>query len=400
MSKNKNIENWFQQNKERANETPRSELWNRLEEQLEGSVKQEKKRSWMQLVAGVAALLLIAVILMNPFSSTFDNNVALKESKTTNTADENIPKISSVEEEVAIAADTFTSLSKPRSAEVKIEVAEVTQPEIDDVVVDRSKSMGFILDEEATGASPPPLTIPNEEAAVEYRIVTEEEKTIDTETIAESMEDEVLENESDVNEQRDALARSEMAKTSSAGNEKNKQSKVEGFMASGDVARMSGTPASQQGSVNLDWMVGEWTEERSNQTIVESWEKISDEELVGEGYAISNKDTIFYEQLKISSFNGQVILQMQVDEASPPVNFQMVRNDGSVAVFNNYAIEFPNEIVYERQGPNQLNATFRAQSNQDLNDTNVVNSRNKQYLQQRNNISNTEMYRNMKRSGN
>ena len=424
MKNEKDILKWFKNNSDHANEAPGPNVWNRLENELQSQPVVSVKLQWWKLASGIAALFLISVLIFSPFSHRQGVQFAKNDSSV---------EAASAEMDKAIVSkaaydDSVNNLKVTVGEIVKLSEKNKVQNE-ESIMTANSNDQSSGYSKESAGnldqiaINPPPALEPVEIASITNDkpeiVVVDNEPSIFAMTDSNESEDEEQIEISDI-ELNDEMGGVGLNKTSvmdietanareeevqmeedNLTNDK-RNNKIEGVsIQSMKKDRMSGTPANQRGSVDLDWMVGEWQEEKANQTIVENWMKINENELIGEGYAISQTDTVFYEQLKISSFNGQVILQMQIDQASPPVNFQLVRNDGSIAVFNNYEIEFPNEIVYERLGNNILNATLRsAQSNGFINDSNYVGNRNINYLQQRNNMSNSEMYRNMRRNTN
>jgi hypothetical protein len=105
--------------------------------------------------------------------------------------------------------------------------------------------------------------------------------------------------------------------------------------------------SSDKGANGLKWLIGEWQSQVSDITYLETWKKVSDEQLSGNSYIIQQGDTVYRDHAKIEFIGESAAYIIAPTESKEPVIFKLTKATNSEAVFENSAREFPQLIVYE-----------------------------------------------------
>ena len=82
--------------------------------------------------------------------------------------------------------------------------------------------------------------------------------------------------------------------------------------------------------------------------------KLNATTLGGVGYSFERKDTTFTETLRIEQIGNDIFYIAEVPHNPGPVRFKLMRLDECSAVFENPEHDFPNRIIYIRQGEDSL----------------------------------------------
>ena len=116
---------------------------------------------------------------------------------------------------------------------------------------------------------------------------------------------------------------------------------------------------------NLEWLIGKWkrSNNESGKTTFETWHKINKKEYKGNGYTLSNNDTISMENMTISKANNKWKLAVITKDEETPTYFNIIKIDNNSFTCENKDIDFPNKIHYWKDGET-LKATV---SNSDIN---------------------------------
>lgn len=144
---------------------------------------------------------------------------------------------------------------------------------------------------------------------------------------------------------------------------------------------------------NFNWLLGNWEGDAPNGDSYEEWIKEDEHTIVGNGFFQINGDTLLTEEMKIKQEGESIYLITAIDSGKKPVRFRLRSVNGEVAIFENPAVDFPNEIIVEQHSDNNYSTIMK--------NGKVKNMRSAQrsYLNKRNNIYyNNEVIRNLKRS--
>lgn len=107
--------------------------------------------------------------------------------------------------------------------------------------------------------------------------------------------------------------------------------------------------ASAQTGGALDWLSGYWLSCDDGVETAENW--IGAERGVLLGTNLTRGRSVSYEFLRIApNATGGLSYYSMPEGRSPPTEFAMVSQDGQRAVFENPAHDFPQRIIYAREG--------------------------------------------------
>lgn len=110
--------------------------------------------------------------------------------------------------------------------------------------------------------------------------------------------------------------------------------------------------AAQQGAppnIAPDWMSGYWLSCAGGEEVAENWFGAGAGVLLGTNLTRSSRTS--FEFLRIASnAQGGLSYYSMPNGRSPATEFAMVSNDGRRAVFENPAHDFPQRIIYARDG--------------------------------------------------
>lgn len=109
---------------------------------------------------------------------------------------------------------------------------------------------------------------------------------------------------------------------------------------------------------NLDWLAGCWRSEDGDRTSEECWTASGGRMLLGVHRDVGPRGAAF-EFLRIAE-DGETVSYFASPSGRPPVAFQLVESGERRVVFENPDHDFPQRLVYWREGKNRLRA--RAES--------------------------------------
>lgn len=112
-------------------------------------------------------------------------------------------------------------------------------------------------------------------------------------------------------------------------------------------------PLDDEPITNLYWLVGDWqTREKDGNIIQEHWKLNEAKELEGYGLHIKNTDTLFREILSIKNIHG-ALCYIATPQNSGPVLFTLTQRKEDTWTFRNSRHDFPQRIIYTKQGAKQ-----------------------------------------------
>jgi hypothetical protein len=105
---------------------------------------------------------------------------------------------------------------------------------------------------------------------------------------------------------------------------------------------------------NLGWISGCWTSENkdTNSSVSEFWTMVAGESMLGVGRTIKNGKTVDYEYLRIALYEKGIFYVAKPKANAEETPFRLTKLTPSEAVFENPAHDFPQKIIYRRDGTN------------------------------------------------
>jgi hypothetical protein len=110
----------------------------------------------------------------------------------------------------------------------------------------------------------------------------------------------------------------------------------------------------------LDWIVGEWKRDGRRGEVYESWQRLSDRTIEGDSWIVSSSDGKEYpiESLLLIEMAGELFYIPKVAENEYPVPFRRTSMEPGHVVFENPTHDFPQKIIYHRNGDHGLTVTI------------------------------------------
>jgi len=106
----------------------------------------------------------------------------------------------------------------------------------------------------------------------------------------------------------------------------------------------------------FSWLQGKWEGTADDEQIAEQWQPINGNTMSGSGWAIAGQDTVFKEQMTIEQRGEDIFYIAMVAENGGPVDFKYTGEKNDSIVFENPQHDFPQRVVYFKQGAEKLYA--------------------------------------------
>jgi len=113
----------------------------------------------------------------------------------------------------------------------------------------------------------------------------------------------------------------------------------------------------------LHWLVGTWKAERQTATVYERWAITDDYRMDGQGFRITQGDTLFTEQVRIQVQDEVLYYVADVPHNLEEVWFRLTRITKDEATFENPQHDFPQVIVYRRESDYKLYVRVEGEEN-------------------------------------
>lgn len=110
---------------------------------------------------------------------------------------------------------------------------------------------------------------------------------------------------------------------------------------------------------DLAWMAGAWSREEGGRWTEESWTGPRGGVMLGHSRSGRGETVREFEFLRIAADAGGTLAYFAQPGGRPPVAFRLVRREGTSAVFENAAHDYPQRIEYRRDGET-MTATISA----------------------------------------
>lgn len=103
---------------------------------------------------------------------------------------------------------------------------------------------------------------------------------------------------------------------------------------------------------DFKWLEGEWRSNTDGQQSVESWKRQSAQMLEGTGIVMSKGDTVFTEKMRIYNTGTKIYFEMPLESGKVPVRYALKQFFADRMVFENTAIDFPQQVILDKHSPN------------------------------------------------
>ena len=108
---------------------------------------------------------------------------------------------------------------------------------------------------------------------------------------------------------------------------------------------------------DLAWLTGCWEGRQGESVIEEVWSKPAGGSMLGFGRTVNGGRTIAFEFMQVREENGSLTYMPQ-PQGGARVSFPLKNSVGAKMTFENKEHDFPQRVIYERGGPELLNAAI------------------------------------------
>lgn len=112
---------------------------------------------------------------------------------------------------------------------------------------------------------------------------------------------------------------------------------------------LCGPRAVRAGVDDLAWMAGHWEIEGAGKHVEEVWLAPEGGTMLGMSRTVHDGKTVAFEFLRLQE-RGDAVFYVASPNGATPTDFRLVESDGTRAVFENPAHDFPQRIAYRRDG--------------------------------------------------
>lgn len=109
---------------------------------------------------------------------------------------------------------------------------------------------------------------------------------------------------------------------------------------------------------SFKWLHGTWINHTEGMECKETWQLVNDTLLTGESFIVMQKDTVFYENMKIQHKANEVFLKVWVkdENENQSVAFKLIDTTQKTFVFENKQHDFPQQIIYKKVNNDSIEA--------------------------------------------
>lgn len=102
---------------------------------------------------------------------------------------------------------------------------------------------------------------------------------------------------------------------------------------------------------DLAWMAGSWTGAAGGVEMEEHWTAPKGNSMIGLHRDVGKGRTLLYEFLRIEQRGDEIVYLAMPNGRSPATAFPLKEVSGTRVVFENPAHDFPQRIIYRKDGP-------------------------------------------------
>jgi len=106
----------------------------------------------------------------------------------------------------------------------------------------------------------------------------------------------------------------------------------------------------------IEWMLGTWKSKHNDQTLIESWNKVSAKTMEGFGETLVKGKLKSSESLRVVAMSGQLYFVAKVNHNAMPVAFKLTECSSAHVVFENQTHDFPKRIEYTFKNNDKIQA--------------------------------------------
>jgi hypothetical protein len=123
------------------------------------------------------------------------------------------------------------------------------------------------------------------------------------------------------------------------------------------------TPAEPAGALEpVAFLAGEWTATTAEGDVREAWGPPRGNAMLGTSHTVAGGRTLFFEYVRIEARSTGLVYLASPLGRHPPTAFALVESDRDRVVFENPEHDFPQRVVYERNG-DRLDASIEGNDN-------------------------------------
>jgi len=113
------------------------------------------------------------------------------------------------------------------------------------------------------------------------------------------------------------------------------------------------------------WLIGTWENKTSRGSIYEAWVKVNDHEFSAKSYALKERDTMIFENIRLVQEEGKLFYVPTVKNQNGglPVRFVLKTITDTTLVFENLQHDFPQVISYTKIDKDRLVAEISGVKN-------------------------------------
>ncbi len=413
MKPKKDISDLFRDNQHKLNESPSRQAWERLESRLDNH--KDRNRTSIYRILSMAAAVVVLVVFASVITFVLNTNekpMALNESMSDSFKIEELKVLTTSNEnhnQIAVYKRKYNNhLSNP-IMEGKANKKLIAKMDIER----RDGNLNSFLakarreNQQSLAVTATPTIAPakNFQAAPAPKIydepedyaVSEELVVYDSEVpaAAEPSEDVTTFGIEDAEDEAVAIAeKKEIAKDA----ETVRASKAKRLYADEPSHKKTDQPfeaeklsaassnagqgkSSDYGVQQFQWLTGKWEGNVNNQVSIEKWKQIDNRTLEGSGFLIVNRKSVFNENMKIQEIGGVIYFIADLNGTGNPINYQLISNDSFQAVFENKAIDFPNQVVLQRTNSSNFSTIYQNTQPGNIDETQQSYYLNRNYIQ-------------------
>ncbi|MBI4929469.1 MAG: hypothetical protein HY841_01815 [Bacteroidetes bacterium] len=105
---------------------------------------------------------------------------------------------------------------------------------------------------------------------------------------------------------------------------------------------------------DFKWFIGNWKGTMQEMEVHETWIKENEKSFSGDGFVLSDKDTLFHESTKLKLQGNDIVYIATVPGNPAPVSYKLTSQKKNKAIFENPAHDFPKIITYYLISPDSL----------------------------------------------
>jgi len=111
----------------------------------------------------------------------------------------------------------------------------------------------------------------------------------------------------------------------------------------------------------MNWLLGKWIAENTNDRVVETWTKAGDLTFEGTNITYTNSDSsiIGEESLRLVQMSGEIFYIAKVKHNEFPIGFKLINTSDQQLIFENKSHDFPTQIQYKLTSSTTIEVVVR-----------------------------------------